>query len=111
MYVWVILGKSGFWSDDTWCVKVFGSEDKATQFLEKLNSIVDLKSKEANDKNMGDMEYSRYLHDAVKHFDNYVRVNDCSLKYICEKVFIETNMESEESRFMPNYGDISYALL
>ena len=49
MYVWVVMGKSGFWEEKRWCVKVMDSKEKAISFINKLKDII--KSKEEIGKN------------------------------------------------------------
>jgi len=100
MYVWVVMGKRGVWEEKRWCVKVMDSKEKAISFINKLKDII--KSKEEIGKNMNEIEYGEVLHDAVKHFDNYVYVEDGILDYFYEQVHIDADFS--DNNYSQKYG-------
>ncbi len=100
MMCYIVKGNTGFWQDYTWNVRIFGSLEKAKEFVSKLQNTVD--NFAMDNQNMDDLTFREALTKLIKPLDNKVYVVDCCLDYVIDECELDSQYIDNNVEYMLN---------
>lgn len=94
MYIYVIIGRTGVFSDDFWLVKAFRNLDVANKYLDDLNIIA---YGEDHTHEMNSYIYSENIQKNLKSLDPNAIVTDGYIDYHIDTIPLDSPVEQLNS--------------